>query len=70
MNPMAEKQLEITERDEAGNVTATYIRSPGSQEGGSSRLDIIVSRTRFIRMHILNCSSAAGGDEITMAKVA
>ena len=38
---MAEKTLEITECDEAGNVTATYIQTKLPQDG-MGRVDMIV----------------------------
>ena len=38
---MSEKTLEITESDEAGNVTATYVQSPSNQDE-RSRIDVIV----------------------------
>ncbi|KAK3710071.1 hypothetical protein LTR37_010502 [Vermiconidia calcicola] len=38
---MAEKQLEITEHDDAGNITATYVQSAASQSG-ASRVDVIL----------------------------
>lgn len=40
---MAEKQVEVEECDEAGNVTATYIQSATDQDG-MSRIDVIVRR--------------------------
>lgn len=41
-NVMNDKSLTITEVDEAGNVTATYVQSAGSQ-AGDVRIDKIVS---------------------------
>ena len=38
---MSEKLLEITERDEAGNITVTYVQSTANQDG-MSRVDMIV----------------------------
>ena len=38
---MAEKTLEITECDEAGNVTATYVQTVITQDG-MGRVDMIV----------------------------
>lgn len=38
---MAEKQLEITESDEAGNATATYVQS-ATKHDGTSRVDVVV----------------------------
>lgn len=36
---------EIEERDQANNIVATYIRSPGDRKrGGEGRIDVIVSR--------------------------
>jgi len=43
---MSEKRLEFTERDEAGTVTATYIRSPS--QTGQCRVDVIVRRYRCV----------------------
>ena len=42
---MGEKELEITEIDEAGNIIATYIQS-SSNDDGRSRVDVIV---RFLQ---------------------
>ena len=43
---MAEQLLEITETDEAGNTTATYIASPTDTKG-TCRIDVIVSLHLF-----------------------
>lgn len=37
---MATHQCEVLETDEAGNVTATYVQSPGSKES-LGRVDVI-----------------------------
>lgn len=38
-----EKRIEIVERDDAGNVTATYIQTPAGQNNKNNRVDVVVS---------------------------
>jgi hypothetical protein len=46
---MAEKTLEITECDEAGNVTATYVQS-AIQQDDFCRIDMVVRSCPFKRL--------------------
>ncbi|KAI7326964.1 DUF647-domain-containing protein [Hortaea werneckii] len=52
---MSEKRLEFIERDEAGNVTATYVSSPENSEG-MSRVDVIVCSNDFCTRYSTKCN--------------
>lgn len=40
--------MQFIEKDNAGNITATYVESPSPREKGSSRVDIIVRRNLYL----------------------
>lgn len=59
---MAEKRLEITERDEAGNITATYVSSPTDTKG-TSRVDVVVGTlpsAQSLTLYARHCLDQAG----------
>ncbi len=49
---MSKTAMRITESDEAGNVLATYVPSPGGQDR-LSRVDVIVSLSRRASIYLL-----------------
>lgn len=41
---MTSKRLQLTERDEAGNITATYVQSSSGDDETKTRIDVIPPR--------------------------
>ncbi len=65
---MAEKTLEITECDEAGNVTATYLQSAIPQDG-MSRVDMIVRSETYTHLdHTTKLYLVTREHQITLAE--
>lgn len=58
---MATRSCEVVESDEAGNITATYVRTAAESKGKSSRIDVIYSKnSKALWQRVLDVFLPAG----------